>query len=643
MRTFLIILIFLISTTTKAQEVFINLNSNSVVKKEFKEKKIIKKNTIKGTTTVELPFFDDFSFSTVFPDNSLWQDSSVFINTSYGLNPPSVGIATFDAINKMGNLHENVIPNVTRLADTLTSQPINLNYPGDNTIFLSFFYQPQGEADAPQSTDTLVLEFYSPETKKWTSVWKAIYYQPDYVKEIFSSSEEIWQPGESLNKSFKNVIIPVLGSELLQNGFMFRFKNYVSIKGTIPSKIGNGDFWNIDYVLLDKDRDQNDVIMPDVAFIQPTTSLLADYEAIPWRHYVSSPSSVKKNEFMKINYRNNDKVTRTIDSLYITFRDTLKHTPTSKLEASASNIVAFAEMNPELPLGAYSYPTHSDKKAVFEIKVKLVTSSTSDPVENNQTKYYQNFYNYYAYDDGVAELGYGISGSGTKNAMVAYQFTNYISDTIRSVDMYFNRTFDDESQRYFDLTIWNDNNGKPGEIIYQEIGHRPEYNNEIGQFYNYPIADTTDLVLSGIYYIGWTQTYEALLNIGYDINRDAQDKIFYNIDGGWQNSSRAGALLIRPVFRKELLTSIKEPNVIGNDDIVIYPNPASDNLKVKISTVTNEEVSIHLFDYTGKKVLSIEDYYSENDINITNLFEGIYIMQIRTQKSVISKKIVVRK
>lgn len=642
MRTILIILIFLISSLANAQEVFINLNTNTLVKNEFKKRTLTKKSSTKGSIMIELPFFDDFSFSNIFPDNTLWQDSSVFINTTYGLNPPSIGIASFDAISKTGNLHTNIIPNVVKLADSLTSQPINLNYLGSDGVFLSFFYQPQGEGDAPQSRDTLVLEFYSPITEKWTTCWKAIYYQPSYVKEFFTNlgTEEIWEPISSPNKNFKNVMIPISGSDFLQEGFQFRFKNYVSIGGVIPSKIGNGDFWNIDYILLDKNRSADNIIMHDIAFIQPTTSLLADYESIPWRHYVDNPSSVKKKESIKINYRNNDDQTRTIDSLYILFRDTLGFIPTVKLEASASNIAAFVEINTELALGAYSYPIHSDNKAVFEIQVKLVTS-TNDPIENNRTKYYQNFHNYYAYDDGIAELGYGIAGSGTRNAMVAYQFTSYIADTLRSIDMYFNRTFENESQQYFDLAVWDDNNGEPGEIIYREAGNKPEYSDGMSQFYNYQIDSSVDLVLSGTYYIGWVQTAEALLNIGYDINRDAQNKIFYNINGSWQNSSRAGALLIRPIFRKELLTSIKEANLIQENDILVYPNPANNNIKVKILTEINKDITIHLFDYTGKKVLFIENYLSENPINIAYLQKGIYIMQVRTNKNVVSKKILI--
>ena len=67
---------------------------------------------------------------------------------------------------------------------------------------------------------------------------------------------------------------------------------------------------------------------------------------------------------------------------------------------------------------------------------------------------YQQFFNYYAYDDGSAENGYGLGGAGTANASVAYQFNTFRKDTLRGVKMFFNRTYDDASQDYFRIGVW---------------------------------------------------------------------------------------------------------------------------------------------------------------------------------------------
>ena len=119
--------------------------------------------------TLGIPFFDDFSKNSVYPDSTKWIDSYVFINNSYSGDPVSIGIATLDAVNKAGILNgetETPFP-----SDYLTSKPINLEYPDRTDIFLSFFYQPQGLRDEPEEWDSLVVDFYSPSQNKWKRVW----------------------------------------------------------------------------------------------------------------------------------------------------------------------------------------------------------------------------------------------------------------------------------------------------------------------------------------------------------------------------------------------------------------------------------------------------------------------------------------
>jgi hypothetical protein len=84
-----------------------------------------------------------------------------------------------------------------------------------------------------------------------------------------------------------------------------------------------------------------------------------------------------------------------------------------------------------------------------------------------------NFYNYYALDDGSAESGYDLFGEGTIGAMVAQKFYNYKTDNLVGIMIYFNRSYQDANSQPFKITVWNDNNGKPGEIIYQQMASNP--------------------------------------------------------------------------------------------------------------------------------------------------------------------------
>ena len=48
---------------------------------------------------MSVPFIDDFSYDSSFPDTILWKDNSVFVNKNYGVNPITIGVATFDGLN----------------------------------------------------------------------------------------------------------------------------------------------------------------------------------------------------------------------------------------------------------------------------------------------------------------------------------------------------------------------------------------------------------------------------------------------------------------------------------------------------------------------------------------------------------------
>ena len=75
-------------------------------------------------------------------------------------------------------------------------------------------------------------------------------------------------------------------------------------------------------------------------------------------------------------------------------------------------------------------------------------------------------------------------------------------------------------------------------------------------------------------------------------------------------------------------------------DALVYPNPANHIVNIKPSaglTIT----SVELFDISGKK------YYTElsniNTLNVSNLSDGIYLLNIISESGVITKKIIVKK
>lgn len=71
-------------------------------------------------------------------------------------------------------------------------------------------------------------------------------------------------------------------------------------------------------------------------------------------------------------------------------------------------------------------------------------------------------------------------------------------------------------------------------------------------------------------------------------------------------------------------------------EIIVYPNPTSTNLKIELQN--NDDIKyVELLDITGKVLLNQSSY---ENIDVSNLAKGIYILKIKTSSKLIYKKII---
>ena len=159
--TFLLLFILPCAFAQNSGEILVDLTSSPAVSPLNQSRN--------SQITVALPFFEDFSKGLAIPANDMWNSQNVQVNASYGINAKTNGVATFDAIGSNGNLYPN-LSIYKSSADTLTSNAINLNFPSDTTVYLTFWYQPQGNGNQPQKQDSLMLEFFDPTNGAWVKV-----------------------------------------------------------------------------------------------------------------------------------------------------------------------------------------------------------------------------------------------------------------------------------------------------------------------------------------------------------------------------------------------------------------------------------------------------------------------------------------
>lgn len=592
-----------------AQESLVGLNSNPSIKAHLINNQENQKAN--KSLFVKLPFLDDFSSTYVFPNTDKYVDNNVFINDGFGINPVSMSVATFDAFNNKGEIYEQggTFPFV---ADYLTSLFVRLDtfFVGTprritlaDSLYFSFYYQPQGRGDKPETTDSLVLQFFNPTTNNWNTVWSSHGMSFNDFKAEYGVD-------------FKAVMIPITNNEFLSENFRFRFYNVVSLANNIfPTWAGNVDNWNIDYINLNVGRNINDSLPVDVTFRDRQYTLLKNYHSMPWNQFLVNPSAEMKTN-VKIPYTNFSNVLVNLTERF-QIKDISETTPVFNSPVSASNVPAFTDtFFIRNPLN-YTFNSNVTKNAEFEVRFVIHTATINDLIRTNDTMFfYQRFYNFYAYDDGTPESGYALVG---KNAQLAYKFNLNKPDTLHSIMIQFNRVQNNTNENlFFSLRVWNNQGGKPNNVIYEQQGLRPITDGLFG-FTKYEL--TQPLILNaGTFYIGWIQQEEDALNIGFDRNNINNANIFFNVNGTWFNSMLEGSLMMRPVFgNPDPFVQVEENNIKPN--FRFFPNPLKTNETIQIETNTNN-FSVLIYSLQGKLLHS-----SENNKSIdVNLSSGIYLL-----------------
>ncbi|NDC28817.1 MAG: T9SS C-terminal target domain-containing protein, partial [Crocinitomicaceae bacterium] len=91
-----------------------------------------------------------------------------------------------------------------------------------------------------------------------------------------------------------------------------------------------------------------------------------------------------------------------------------------------------------------------------------------------------------------------------------------------------------------------------------------------------------------------------------------------------------------------LSTTIDE-EILGEETIFVYPNPANEFINVEFSGLSDENMSIEITDVFGK-VVQKEISKNENqmfNLNVSSLAAGYYVLKISSGNSVIQKKIII--
>ncbi len=594
-RIYLTLILCCCALVAAAQEVVVPLSWN--VSPAAAQQSRNARAAARKTTALSLPFFEDFLGSDPYPDPQRWVvNRQVYVNNTMGIDPIAQGVCTFDALGANNRPYDTVNPFGVRYADTLASQPFDLSAysPGDS-IYLSFFYQPQGAGFSPETTDSLML-FFRNKAGRWSKQW--------------AKEGTLLQP-------FRQVLIPVTDTAYLYNGFQFRFINKASINL-------NDDVWNLDYVRMDAGRNWADTAVADIALTTIPGNLLGDYTAMPYRHYLAQTAAESAADIWG-NFRNNSAqpvtgfvgINATNAANGTSFYTTGQPLNAPAYQSDAFRIpsyTAITQLGPQDPL-------------VIRHHFSLTTSAQQASMANDTLTKLQVFDNYFAYDDGTAEKAYYLNLLPALPGKVAIEFHTNVADTLRGGAILFAQQVPTATGKFFNMEIYRRLAGVAGaaadERIHSQDFYQPRFVDTVNRFFNYTFETPVALPAGTYYFVVMQPALSGSDSLYYavDANRVGSNHLFYNVDGTWKNSTLSGALMIRPLFGAPV-SPTAVATVSETPSWQVYPNPSAGALS--LSGVPQNSL-VQVTDLMGNQVVA--QWQTPATPDLKHLAAGTYFVR----------------
>lgn len=590
---------------------------------------------------VYLPFLDDFSSYTGIPRQDLWQGENCFVNYNYQYLPPSVGVVTLDVVDKNGDLYPSA-NTLGFIGDTLCSTFIRLDCLSSqqslsigDSVYMSFFVQPGGGMGSmwerigsqPSSKDSLVLQFFSATENTWNTVWSM---RGESVDSIYARE----------NNYFRYILVPINEEKYFNAYFQFRFLNYASLDANpVSDYVINCDQWNIDYVYINYNRTASDSSFRDIAFVEPAQSLLKDYVSVPYRQY--RPFMMKDSLETKIANLYSTPLSSTYKYYIYDNNHNLLHFYDGGFENINSLLFSHefqTSTNHIKPPLQFAFDLMNNESE-YEI-VHIATEGVGqDNLQANDTiRFKQIFSDYFAYDDGTSEGGYGINP--LKGSNLALGFSLNQEDTLNAIDIYFNKTYnaDTSDRKYFYLCVWDatsDDIPVPNNIIYKSERLLP-HSDSLNKFTRYYLSEPLVLTEGDFFVSLEIKNKGDYINIGFDRNNNASSHTFSKlaISEPWQQAFVKGALMIRPYFGYKAVGLAN--NIVFDQELFIYPNPTKDILHINLGQKRIKETFLSSPMGIREKI-TLEN----NTINISDKKSGVYLLTITDNEgNVYSKRII---
>lgn len=557
-----------------------------------------------------LPFWDDFSKGI---DTLKWTVAGASYTETIGQNTPSIGAVLFNGVDQNGRPYSLQIRDQGE-SDFLTSKPFDLSILSNSqkeSLYLSFYWQAGGKAEAPDSRDQLTLEVMNPQGN-WITAWSQL-------------------GGNELDRNTFTQEIIKIRPEWQHAEFQFRFFSD-------GRQVGPFDSWLVDYIYLNYNRTAADINYRDRALTRRNQLSLGEYSAYPFeliRNEQDGKWTQVENEFANLEnrFRAMEYSINVADSAGSTLLVVNEDTPFNPVPNSLERRTFLSREFNQIPL-----PT---QKTDLVISTSLTSGDdflfhvqNGDTTRYNTVDYRLNdtvstvfpVRDFFAYDNGSADYSAGIN---QRAGQLAVKFETPQPVYVKGISINFTNAA--QANQALDIVIWDEIDQSP---IYVQESLIPV--REPGQTFVYYELDT-NIRVSGQFHVGFTQFSNDFVHVGLDKVNDRGDKIFYNVGAGWvQNEDVKGALMIRPHVT---LAPPFEEGALPEAGLRLYPNPVVSQLHIE-----GKFTELSIFDSFGRQISLPRERKDEGEIiNFEGQRPGIYVVNVISESGPKSYRILVNK
>jgi len=403
----------------------------------------------------------------------------------------------------------------------------------------------------------------------------------------------------------------------------------------------------------------------DIALSQPPPSILAPYSALPFEQFEGRSSLIRDELPVGLYNHFAEENNVSTSQLLVTDANEAPLLDAALLTASLFNLdpgYTSADVAiPAAPLSMFrTLADGLDRASAKELTTTYILGIDQDQIgleavlRNDTARTKTSIDDYYAYDDGSAELGLFNTGVGD-GSLVRYEL--FVQDTLRGIRFAFPRLNDPTAaDQLMNIIVHADSAGVPStEPIYTQLFTRPFFPSDVGDslqaFTTYrledAVGDPTELVLEpGGFYVGWQQISEVNnpIQVGLDLAYDNFDQVWSEFGSGWSRTDAfitdvEASLMIHPVFSTEELQNSSPTSEVEQLSLKLYPNPSQGQLTLSGLPETTGAMRLLLFDLTGRLLQSLP-VQSEIDLSVA---PGMYVLLLQNEarQQVYSQRVIV--